>query len=58
MVAAFGYWVQQLVVTLRGGVPSFSALPPRRLAVIGVVLLIFTAWRNVPSLPLADFLAP
>lgn len=52
------YWVSQVVVALRGGVPRMPRLSSRTLAVLGALLLVFAVWRNIPALPLADVLAP
>ena len=53
---AVGWWLLTAHAAWRSA--RVPAVTNRGWLVLGAVMLVFTVWRNIPALPLSDFLAP
>jgi len=51
-------WLRQVLRALRGRRASFPSVSGRQWKALGLVLLVFMVWRNLPWLPLGEWLAP
>lgn len=51
-------WSASVLAASRGARSPVRGVTNRGWAALGVVLLLFTVWRNVPALPYAAYLAP
>lgn len=51
-------WLRQVSSALHGRREPLPTLSNRGWAILGLVLLVFTIWRNIPQLPLGEWLAP
>lgn len=52
------WWAAGLRAATLGRPHPWPRMSNRGWLVLGAVLLLFTVWRNLPALPLAEFLAP